>query len=349
MAGIFLLKAFESGKRIYLGAWAAMRTLMILTLPLTAVLIGIDVMMTALNKERKKFAFHVLGWLSAVAVLWSPILRIMFGLNASSPYDEWRAVLPNPLPSDFLTMIVNFTCSAIPLQEWKGPPVQDWFSALYVVALGCILACGIAFSKNKAAIFWGLLPLFCFFAVSFVAKPLLITRYVMFTAPFIFIVVATGWVELWSRYRPVAIVCQLIFALTIGANLSYFYSHPVHEDWRMVANYVSAHEKQNDEIAVWNYHCQYSFPYYYKGKNHISDIKIYMKDRNDLSKGSYVEFINSKPTPGQRILLVARVPSIGWTDAYSYYQIFLKNLDKQFKVLHKERVGMHEVFEVTLI
>lgn len=346
---ISLMDAFESGRKISLCAWAASRAMMILTLPLTAVLIGIDIVLAWMQPQRKKFLVHMVAWLCAVGLLWSPVLKIMWGLNSSSPYDEWRATLPIPLITDFTTMILNFTSSAIPLQEWKGPPVQDWAQAIYVVVFAAVLALGVGASKNKSAVLWGLVPLFAFFAVSVLAKPLLITRYCMFTAPFIFVVAACGFATLWKTYKPVAIFAQLIFAIAIGANLNYFYNHPVHEDWRAVSNYVMANEKPGDEIAVWNYHCQYSFPMYYKGKNHICDIKIMVRDIGDLSKGSYVDFQNSKPLPGQRIMLVTRIPALGWREAHKHYQVFLESLDKQFKIHHKEKIGMMNVFEVTLL
>ncbi|MCW5821885.1 MAG: glycosyltransferase family 39 protein [Cyanobacteria bacterium TGS_CYA1] len=349
LGSIHLTDVLSTGRKFSLVAWAAARTLMIWTLPLTAVLIVFDLLIAAFNKERKKFLVHMSGWLVAVALMWAPVLNRMWQLNQNSPYDEWRGNLPLPLSSDFMTMIINFTCSAIPLQEWKGPPVQDIFSLTCCLVLAVLLGLGVIASKNKSAVLWGVAPLFALFAVSFFAKPLLITRYCMFTAPFIFIVVATGVAQLWKTSKVSAVILPVLFALAIGTNLNYFYNHQVHEDWRAASKYLMTVEKPGDEILVWNYHSQYSFPYYYSGQNHVSDIRMVVRDRFDLSKGSFVQFENIKPKPGQRLLLVCRIPSKGFEGVFDYYQNFLENIDKQFKVLHRERIGMMDVIEVELI
>lgn len=349
LGSIFLMDAFNAGRKISLFAWAVSRTLMILTLPLTAVLIGVDVLLAFLNSERKKFLPNLLGWLVVVGLLWSPVLNTMWQLNMNSAYDEWRGNLAIPLASDFTTMIINFTCSALPLQEWQGPPVQDILSLGYILAFVAVLAIGVFSNKNKSAVLWGIAPLFAIFAISFFAKPLLITRYSMFTAPFIFIVAATGYVQLWKSNKIAAIVMQVLFASAIAVNLNYFYNHPVHEDWRAATNYVMSKEKAGDEICVWNYHSNYSFPLYYQGKNRVSDIRVMVRDTNDLSKGSYVHFENIKPKKGQRMLLVMRVPAKGFGRIFNFYQTFLQNVDKQFKVIHKESLGMMDIFEVELL
>jgi mannosyltransferase len=349
LGSIFLTDALTAGRKIALFAWAASRTLMILTLPLTAVLIGVDVFLAGLNENRKKILPHLLGWLAVVGLFWSPVLATMWQLNKNSPYDEWRGNLPAPLASDFTTMIINFTCSALPLQQWQGPPVQDIFSMLYVLAFAAMLGIGVFASKNKSALMWGIVPLFAIFAISFFAKPLLITRYSMFTAPFIFIVAAAGYVQLWNFNKIAAIAMQVLFACAMAVNLNYFYSHRVHEDWRAATNYVMSHENVGDEICVWNYHSNYSFPLYYHEPNRVSDIRVVVRDRDDLSKGSFVHFENIKPTKGQRMLLVMHVPAKGFGHIYDHYQTFLKNVDKQFKVKHQESLGMMDIFEVELL
>ena len=349
LGSICLTDALNVGRKISLFSWAVSRTLMILTLPLTAVLIGVDVLLAALNPERKKFLPHLFGWLVLVGLLWSPVLNTMWQLNKNSPYDEWRGNLPTPLTSDFTTMIINFTCSALPLQQWQGPPVQDLFSILYVIAFVTALGMGVFANKNKSAVMWGIVPLFAIFAISFFAKPLLITRYCMFTAPFIFIVAASGYVQIWKSNKIAALAMQVLFASAIAVNLNYFYNHPVHEDWRAATIYVMSQEKAGDEICVWNYHSQYSFPLYYHGHNRVSDIRVVVRNRDDLSKGSFVHFENIKPTKGQRMLLVMHVPAKGFGHIYDHYQTFLKNVDKQFKVIHQESLGMMDVFEVELL
>lgn len=349
LGSICLTDALSAGRKLSLFLWAASRTLMILTLPLTAVLIGIDVVIAALSPERKKFLLHMSGWLVAVGLLWSPVLNTMWQLNKNSPYDEWRGNLSAPLASDFTTMIINFTCSALPLQQWQGPPVQDVFSMAYVMAFAVMLAVGVIASKNKSALLWGIVPLFAIFAISFVAKPLLITRYCMFTAPFIFIVAATGFAQLWKASKPAAIAMQVLFTVAIVLNLNYFYTHPVHEDWRAATNYVMSKERFGDEIVVWNYHSNYSFPLYYHGKNKVSDMRVVVRDVSDYSKGSYVKFESIQPQKGQRMLLVMHVPAKGFGRIYDHYQVFLQNVDKQFKVLHKESVSMMDIFEVELL
>lgn len=349
LGSISLTNALTENRKFSLVAWAASRILMVLTLPLTAVLIGVDIFVVWLNKERKKYLIQLSGWLVLVGLMWTPTLIKMWNLNKNSPYDEWRGHLPVPLASDFTTMIINFTCSALPLQQWQGPPVQDIFSVLYMLAFTALLAAGMVAGKNKSAMLWGVLPLFAIFAFSFVAKPILITRYCMFTAPFIFIVAATGFAQLWNTNKAASLAMATFYALAIGVNLNYFYNNPVHEDWRAATNYVMSKEKRGDEIVVWNYHSNYSFPLYYRGANRVSDMRVVVRDRNDYSKGSFVTFESIKPQPGQRMLLIMHVPAKGFGHIYDHYQTFLENVDKQFKVIHKESVCKMDIFEVELL
>jgi mannosyltransferase len=346
-----LLKAFDTTKRSYLWVWAAARTMMVLTLPLTAVLLLVDGLYAYHHRQGTKLLPLTAVCALVLLVAWSPFLMILLRAQAS-PYDSWRATLDAPNLTDFLTLLVNFTASAIPLQECGGLPCFDWFTLAYNVIFVPVLGVAVAFCHKQAKMVWclgwGLIPLTAFLLYSNVFPPLFITRYTMFTAPFVLILLAFGWAEAWTRWRPVGFGIASVYLLAMTSYLSYFYSHPVHEDWRPVAEYIAAHEKPGDQIVIWNYHSRFLLGYYYHGHNQITDMKVLRVNPDDESPTRKLKVqLEFDPKPGQRLWLISRETAPGWARMYHAYGLYKECLGKRFNILHHENLAMTDIFEVT--
>lgn len=350
---IAFVKSFETEKRQFVFLWALARLLMVLTLPLTGMLLMIDCVCAF--TERKKTKLLPVMALCGLALLlaWSPFILILLQARTSQ-YDSWRASLDIPDLIDFFTLLVNFTASAVPLQESGGPPCFDCFSTAYVVIFAPVLGLAIAFCHKQAKIIfclaWGFVPLSALFAWSNISDPLLITRYTLFTAPFIFIVLAFGWAQAWTRWRPIGFGIAAVYLLAMSSCLIYFYSHAVHEDWRPVCEYIAGHEKPGDQIVVWNYHSKHLIGYYYRGHNNISDMKVITPDDANENDDQAIQKVNLQleiaPKPGQRLWLVSRVAAPGWTHMHEVYGLYQVALAKRFKVLHHENLAMTDLYEV---
>ena len=344
-----LLKAVDSAQKNYLAVWTFSRALMLLTLPLTALLLPVDLALVWHKRKQSDLVRPMLCSFAALLLLWSPYLWILLKAQAS-PYDSWRSVVDVPDFADFLTLLINFTASAIPLGESGGPPAFDLCTTIYVLLFPLALLASFFSSPKKPrmlwSLLWGLAPLAVLFAWSNIARPLFITRYTMFTAPYILIILAFGATQIWQRYRIAGLILLLSYGLAMGAYIPFYYKHPVHEDWRVVANYLEAHVKPGDEIVVWNYHSRYVLGYYYHGKNHISDMQAEM-GRDNAQTDEYVRLdLDLKPVAKQRLWLVSREALPGWEEMYKAYGLYKQAINKRFDVLGTSNQAMMDIYEV---
>ena len=350
-----LIKAFETSKKIFLALWAILRLLMVLTLPLTAVLLGIDVLYAAahLKDKDKRPLLPLMGiGAAAIAACWAPFLLILLQAQ-SSPYDSWRSSLDKPNALDFLTLLVNFTASAIPLQESGGPPIYDFITGTYVLIFPVILALALFYCRKEKTMrwlaLWGLLPLTGLFVYSLFRPPLFITRYSMFTAPFVYLLLAFGWSEIYKlkKYgKYVGICLAIIYGLAMTSFINYFYNHQVHEDWRRISAYLTEHERAGDEIIVWNYHSKYLLGYYYKGKNRVSDLEVGKSD-DENNNGLVISLeLDPPPKTGQRLWIVTREAAPGWHNMREVYEDFSRAVTEHYKILNHKNLGMSDIYEV---
>ncbi|MBS2007712.1 MAG: glycosyltransferase family 39 protein [Cyanobacteria bacterium SZAS TMP-1] len=351
---IALLKAFAGGSKLAVMAWALARLLMVLTLPLTVVLLAVDLLFAVFQTRaaRKAGGGHSLLPLmavcaAAVALCWTPFLLILLKAQ-SSPYDSWRSTLDNPNLLDYLTLLINFTASAIPLQESGGPPMYGVFADLYVVLFPLVLAFGLALCRREKYILWlalwGFLPLTALFIYSNFRPPLFITRYSMFTAPFVYLILGYAWSEIYQRKRVIGLTVGAVYILGMGTFIGHFFQHPVHEDWREIAAFIGEHEKSGDEIIVWNYHSKYLLGYYYKGKNRISDLQV---NRAENQNGLLVNLeLVPPPKPGQRLWIITREAAPGWHRMREVYEEFQAALEGHYKVLQHSHLTLSDVYEL---
>ncbi len=128
-------------------------------------------------------------------------------------------------------------------------------------------------------------------------------------------------------------------------NLAHLYTHPVSEDWRETSQYIQANEKPGDKVIVWNYHSEYLFNYYYKGK-----IKTYDAIINNVIDKDKAEFVGvTVEVPGLqkisgRTWFVLREAPENWTVAWMVYQKFMEHLEKNYKVIEHSKSRAHGSF-----
>ncbi len=350
---IALSKAFEKQSKQLVFAWAIARLLMILTLPLTGIMFLIDAFYAFKHRQGSKLLRPMALAFLLIIVLWSPFVWIVIQAHASE-YDAWRASLDCPDLYDFFTLLINFTSTAVPLQESGGPLAFDWFTRVYLVVFPMVLISAVASSFKQAKMLWccayGLAPLTLMFIWSNIDAPLLITRYTMFTAPFVVILLAFGWADIWNRFRAIGFGVAGVYLLAMTSSLTFFYSHAVHEDWHPAADYLATHAKPGDDIVVWNYHSRYLIGYYYHGQNRITDLRVitYPEPQDDPEHPLVrLQFMGIDPKPGQRIWIVSRDAAEGWTRAYEVYGLYKEAISRRFNVLHHEHQVMTDIWEVT--
>jgi len=325
---------------------------MVLTLPLTGIILFVDGLYAFIHRKGSKL-FRPMALASLlIMILWSPFVWMVFQAHGSE-YDAWRASLDAPDLYDFFTLLINFTSTAIPLQESGGPPAFDWFTRVYLVLFPLVLLSSVASCHKQTKMRWclayGLMPLTVLFIWSNIGYTLLITRYCMFTSPFVMLLLSYGWAEIWTRFRAVGFGVAGVYLLAMTSCLAFFYSHAVHEDWHPVGDYLTAHAKPGDEIVVWNYHSRYLVGYYYKGQNRITDLRVVTApEPKDDPEHPVVrlQFMDLNPRPGQRIWIVSREAAEGWTRMHEVYLLYKEAIERRFNVLHHEHLVMTDIYEV---
>lgn len=340
-----LLSAFCQEKARYVYAWAALRLFGILTLPLTAVLLVADLLVTAWRRPAGRLKAHaVLGLALALLGVLPAIVRLPD--IAASPYDAWRRGLPAPAASDMLALLVNFTTSAYPLQECKGPPVDAPYVFIYVLLVPLLLLLAVFSGKDRLALvpcaIWAACPIALAFVFSQFSPSLFITRYLMFTAPYVYVLIARGWRELWGGNRPAALAAAALYAITVGSCLHFYYSHPVHEDWREIAAYITRNEKPGDQIAIWNYHARYPFRYYYKGDAPVHDLIVKPKAGH---AGFEIEAALAEPAHGaRRLWIIHRNDSGYYTETDPWAGPIRSAIFREFAIVRGDRLGRMDIY-----
>jgi len=109
-----------------------------------------------------------------------------------------------------------------------------------------------------------LIPLAGEIIVSFVWRPILATRTLMWTTIPFYLIVSTAMAQL--RRRPVyraAVVIALFLIMAYGLRLNYW-QKPEYEAWRPVAQYVAGGARPGDVILFNDSYVQLPFDYYFK-------------------------------------------------------------------------------------
>ncbi|MBA3993290.1 MAG: hypothetical protein C0469_07165 [Cyanobacteria bacterium DS2.3.42] len=354
LGSIAFLKAWQTGNAQFVYAWAAVRTLMVWTLPLTAVLLGCDIALVLWKERKSKLTPAAIACFVAVIALYLCFAWKMPGITAHSAYDEWRYGLPVPQISDALMMFVNFTSTALPIQECEGPYAGGMLADFYSFVVLCLMALSfLPALKERWLIwcsFWAVIPILLALVASQFTASFVITRYLMFASPFAFIIISAGWGELWKsmKLRVLAVFIAVLYVAIMWMNLAHLFTHPVSEDWRETSQYIQAYEEPGDKVIVWNYHSEYLFNYYYRGKIKTYDVAV-----DHVLNKEKTEFVDVKLlVPGLqkisgRTWFVIREAPENWTVAWMVYQKFMEHLERNFNVLEHKKLGRTDIFLVT--
>lgn len=344
-----LILAWQRQSKLLLFAWGALRVLMVWTLPLAALLLAVDLLVSIFSQPRnKQMAVFSLGFLivsvSALVFAWKMPLISMF--NA---YDAWRSTLPIPGLIDAAMVLVNFTSCASPIQECLGPKEGGPLALLYSLSmLGLAVLSFFALKGKRNLLFsvsWMLFTVLFTWAVSQSGTCFLIVRYILFAAPYAFIAMAAGFEFLIEKNRIAAGLLVLLYAYIVPLNLSSLVRHPVHEDWRLAAGYVERNEKPGDTILVWTYHSSYVWNYYYKGLNRdrVNDFQASLPEAGKPLQVGALD-ADSKPVAIKgRTWIIIRQSIKNWDRDWKIYQSVLAHLKEKYKVIKYESVTKLDV------
>jgi uncharacterized membrane protein len=366
--------ALTTGRRLFIAAWLILRSLMIWTLPLTAVLIPVDIFFTLIKESKRYFAegsnielsqasagllkrlfdFRQIlpNFLLALPVLATAALFFAWKMPLvaiANAYDAWRYTLPTPGPLDLLMVPVNFTSTALPLQECLGPLEGGYLSWLYSASILIMVALSLFTTPKKQllpCLGWAFFPLLVAYAASLMGPCLLIIRYILFAAPYTFILIGTGFEKLLQKNRVLSATQIILYLSIITLNLTAMAANPVHEDWRAAMKVISANEQPSDKIVVWNYHASYLVSYYYKGKNSVYDLDIKDVAPDGNLKEAKLGARGLNKING-RTWFVMRKALKSLPQVWQTYQFIHLQLKKNYKILKQETVSKFDIFLIT--
>ncbi|MBX4215395.1 glycosyltransferase family 39 protein [Candidatus Parcubacteria bacterium] len=176
----------------------------------------------------------------------SPLLPVPNSVNVFNALAEFfigfqkdglNAVIVSSWP---LTVLVSF----LTLRKHNRPPAES----IYFLAAA-------------------FLPIILIYVASLVWKPLYVSRYLIFTAPALYLVVA--WV-IHTYARPVSFAFRSLILVvmvgTLGVQMFSGADTPVRENYRAATQYLNEHSAPNDVIIVSAPFTIYPVEYYYRGE-----------------------------------------------------------------------------------
>lgn len=283
LAGTLALwRALEKPKRFLIGTWAVARLLAILTTPLNITLLlpdGVLICWQFLHRRRVLVAFA--GGFLLIGALWLPLAislatsagpEYMAGSAANVSHPDFREVFIYPLRT--------FTSLSQDVAKFEAlgtfPQAIAYFYKLYSVLLLGLVAFALLRKHRTPQLLqvaaWAVLPSAGILLISYLSSSIWKPRYLLFVVPYLFILLAVGYLRVWRCHRRLAIAIALIYALAAGGALTHYYTTTSREDWRGTAQIISVHEQPEDAIAL---SVAYSRPllgitHYYQGSASIN-------------------------------------------------------------------------------
>ena len=245
-----------------MGLWAGARLLGILTTPLNLLMLLPDTVLFAWKfRDRPPMLFRFGVCLGAIALLWLPV-AIPFATDFAPKFmglgqvavvaNQSAMVSTKPGIFDATFQLVRFTV-------WPfGRPISEaiyWFYKFFALILAGLLAIALLIKRKKAiGIYWlaawGFLPLVPLFITSQLSRSLWKNRYLLFTSPYLFILLAAGIIYVWHRWRLGAIAIAFIYTVAIAGGLMRYHKVLDRADWRGLVQTIEAKEQPGDTI-VW--------------------------------------------------------------------------------------------------
>lgn len=227
-----------------------------------------EISLTKYLKDKKSFFINFFTPLFLAFALFAPWI-LFFILNGVA--SNTQPLIPGADAYNLFQTVINF------LFGFQASAIQSILIALWPLSVVPIF---LIFSQRKEEVqFKNMLyfisvtfiPIFTVFLISF-AKPIFLTRYLIFTVPTFFILFSWILFHLSKQISGVILTlfAFIMFGFLLFQNISN--SSPIKEDYKGVANYLSIKDPSNDIIAVSAPFTIYPLEYYYKGPDPIVTI-----------------------------------------------------------------------------
>ncbi len=252
-----LTYAFERPTIFRAGCWAILRLLSILCVPLNMALLVPDVLIIFLKYRQQRRTLLTFGtWLLFVGALWMPCVYSV--AHATSSHSGEGHVSRRAVPGimEAVRLLRSFT--VLPRFHSSRPvllgSVASVFYKAFTAALIGLMGLAI-FRKHRSdkllwAVAWAFLPLALIFTFSNLFFSLWVDRYLLFTLPYLLILMAAGFTYVLRRWRMVALLVACAYFIAVGGGLIRYYTVLERGDLRDIAQTINVYEKPGDAIVL---------------------------------------------------------------------------------------------------
>lgn len=331
---LFLSYALTKPTHKWMASWVVARWLALLTYPLNLFLLLADFSLIVGNYPKKrdiltKFAASM----SALVIAWFPFANSL--RQAASKFtSEWIEIVSPPSLKDAFFYLKIFT-----IRWWQLSPPANFLEQLgkfylwgyTLMLLGLLI---IAFLGKKRfiglwwALIWWIVPLGSIFLISQGSESYWVHRYILFTSPYMMIVLAGGFAKLWKNYlqRVIAITVALVYIIAVIGGLTNYYTVQERTNWRDAVAVIKKQEQPQDQISVYAGIDPVS--YYYSGKAPIYEIPpTALTVKEELTPEIIQAALDEMPPIQSRLWLVYR-----HRGSKARHPIMEKVIQKEFNV-----------------
>lgn len=282
-----------------------MRFLAILTVPFNGALLGADLLLigTQFSKQKQRllsFAAPLIGLI---------ILCIPVALDLLSTVTSGKHYLVGSSPGirEVLREVRILTAYSYP----PPPPYLTRFLHAYILLAVAVLVIAIVKKPRSQqtlwVVAWGFIPLTIIFVYSHLSNSIWITRYFMFVAPYLLLLLAVGFLKIWRQWRVIALIVATVYAIAIITGLIDYYSSSSRymgasgDFYRGVAQLINQEEKSGD-VIIWSIIHGTSKPleHYHRGSASIIKKEYQYK----FDEPNIKEWLNSLPPIESRMWIV---------------------------------------------
>ncbi|NET56504.1 MAG: hypothetical protein F6K47_10135 [Symploca sp. SIO2E6] len=336
LAGTLVITyALERPNNFWIGWWASLRFLAIMTVPLNATLLIPDLVLVGLKfRQQRRVLFAFGKWLLLICILWAPcvLLKLVYWTTEFTTGDSIKITKPTPSPLELVRILRIFTTGPFRIEP------NTAFAWLYkVFALILITLSSIALirqhrsSKVLWVAAWGLIPLAQIFLVSHLWFSLWLERYLLFTSPYLLMLVAAGFMVIWRQGRIVAIIVALVYILAVGKGLVRYYTVLDRADYRGIVQTIKMDEQVGD-IVVWaidGWIGTVPLVHYKHGSAEIV-VEPRVPFKKKIDEQNIENWIRQLPPTESRLWLVCKLTSTN-------HQAFINLLQEEFAIQKHEK------------
>ncbi|MGP1383225.1 MAG: glycosyltransferase family 39 protein [Thainema sp.] len=292
LGSIALLEYIDRPSYWRVAAWTICRLLAILAFPISIALLVPDGLILIVRfRQQRRWLFSAVSGVLFIGAMLLPIALTQLAQKAQDYY-ALHGDGGDEASFSVVSVIAKLTSFTVfwPLETLNDRPSLLLFykgiTLLLLLVLGISL---LGMRRNRSlqlAATWtiGGLGSVLLADILVLGGKAWITRYLLFAAPFVFILLAVGLSRLWSWHRWVGGAVALLYILAVWQGLAYYYSTAYRDDWRGLAQAIQP--TASPEAIVYyapDDHLQYSLPFYYDGKAPLHIVSRSNKEREEAT------------------------------------------------------------------